>query len=606
MENKIKELKNLVDQPDKLQKSVRGISLPSSNNFISSTHKISYEKGCSRYAFSPLLVLESGSKYAFGPTSVFHDPQIINRELIEIVPTPKLSNACEKLKLSETIFDSIYYMKDLPVPLYVFEPSRLPESLIKDSLSCFFKYSYTMAFYFIHRESFLYYFMNNDFENNFVSEELIYSMSALGARMSQNPELRAKADHYYETAIGIVFQSNADPNLNTVNLNSASVTRMQALLCLAIYDIGKGRLTSGWLLSGLAFRMGHDFGFELDPKDWDEDMNKCNNKELARKYPYLLRSVKSRIYWGCYVADHFISLALGRTTSLKLSDTNMPCVSPLADFTNVEEFVYVDPVSNISYSAYPSLIAILKLANLTESMLTSVFTQRSDDDAKLRSERLERLSHYNHQLYNWRTRLPKELSWNKSDLKNMGHNIVILTPRLYFYIISMCLNRPFLTSSSDNQGGMSPFSICHDVVEEVQITIKALQEAYGRNFTFISIFLLYCTLLSISILLYELSSSKFDYEKKRCMNKITFFQDFLRHCATIWDLGKKPSSIIDKKLEKFQLDLEALRTSDNSIEEVLNSEVNLFNFPTFSQDQTINYLRLDLANLDWENEFNFL
>lgn len=168
--------------------------------------------------------------------------------------------------------------------------------------------------------------------------------------------------------------------------------------------------------------MGNDFGFELNPQDWqilnlNSDNEKNNGSLLNSNYPFNLHKVKSRIYWGCYIADNFISLVLGRPTSLKLSDTNMPESEDMGDLTNIEEYIYHNPKTKLIESAYPTIKALVELINLSNFALKSVFEPVSNSLSKaLNAEyakRLEKLDFYNSKLFKWRSKLPKEMQWNK-------------------------------------------------------------------------------------------------------------------------------------------------------------------------------------------------
>lgn len=68
-------------------------------------------------------------------------------------------------------------------------------------------------------------------------------------------------------------------------------------------------------------------------------------------------------------ADNFISLVFGRPTTLKLSDANMPGSKDMGDLTNIEEYVYHNPSTNVIESAYPTIKALVELINLSNHIL---------------------------------------------------------------------------------------------------------------------------------------------------------------------------------------------------------------------------------------------
>lgn len=69
------------------------------------------------------------------------------------------------------------------------------------------------------------------------------------------------------------------------------------------------------LISGMAYRMVQDLGFQRDPKHWlpqDAGLTSTEDVEIRR-----------RIYWGCYASDKLISLILGRPVSLHEKDAEV-------------------------------------------------------------------------------------------------------------------------------------------------------------------------------------------------------------------------------------------------------------------------------------------
>ncbi|GME94219.1 unnamed protein product [Ambrosiozyma monospora] len=169
--------------------------------------------------------------------------------------------------------------------------NRLPPSNFDKNLytaiSIFFKWQYPSVHSFIHRESFLFYYLQNKHESTFVSPCLIHAMATLGACQSHDPELKRKTDEYYRISKSYLFNNTgtgvpvpATPGMSTNTatksddidgLSYSSITKIQTLLCLSFYDMMRGQLTSCWLLSGLAWRMIFDLGFESDPSSWPLD-----------------------------------------------------------------------------------------------------------------------------------------------------------------------------------------------------------------------------------------------------------------------------------------------------------------------------------------------
>lgn len=85
-----------------------------------------------------------------------------------------------------------------------------------------------------------------DYSNHACSEKgcslvLVYSMCALGALMSSDPEVRSSADH---------FAALAQDSLSAQGPWIPELFSVQALLCCAFYEVGRGNASKGWMYSG--------------------------------------------------------------------------------------------------------------------------------------------------------------------------------------------------------------------------------------------------------------------------------------------------------------------------------------------------------------------
>lgn len=218
------------------------------------------------------------------------------------------------------------------------------DSRLYASISSFFTWQYPSIHLFIHRESFLFHFLQLEYKNTFVSTELVLAMAALGALQSPDDSLRGIAEEYSSQARSLLFLVSGEAG--NIDFDSSSLTKIQALQCLALYDITKGKLTSGWLISVLALRMCSDLGFERDPSR----LMDSSNNQTHPKYPFELTEVRRRIYRGCYITDHFISLILGRQPMLRKKETNVLASKDLGDLTNIEEFLFLDTKVNSRYN----------------------------------------------------------------------------------------------------------------------------------------------------------------------------------------------------------------------------------------------------------------
>ncbi|CAI4065272.1 hypothetical protein SUVZ_08G3540 [Saccharomyces uvarum] len=359
---------------------------------------------------------------------------------------------------------------------------------ILKSLSNFYKWLYPGYFIFVHRESFLYGFFNhskNNYEDsNYCSVELIYAVCAVGSRLT--PDLHEYSEIYYERSKKTLLQLVFDEQ------STARITTVQALFCLAFYELGKGNNQLGWYFSGLAIRVGYDMGFQLDPKVWyiDDSNLQLTQSELE---------IRSRIYWGCYIADHFICLMLGRTSTLSVSNSTMPDSDELPEVNGTEEFRFIG--RHVLQISLP-LKNLIILSRLVQIFTSKIFIESEDIPQKVKY-----LNTFNSQVYNWRQSLPEFLQWSKTLIEDddVSTDPTISYFWYYYYIVRLTFNKPFIEDSQESE----------TVVIEIIDDLKTLLDNFGKkfgNYTKGNLYQIYACLLAINCLkkLKETRSSEQD------------------------------------------------------------------------------------------------
>ncbi|CAI7589528.1 unnamed protein product [Penicillium glandicola] len=184
------------------------LPIPSSKN--SSTHNTGLLKFGS-----------TGSLQYHGPTSIYVDPQTNQNEQTS-QPTAFSAHADDmiKLRLGKTL--------------------GIDQSLIHTCLPLFFLYQYPQLM-FVYREAFLADYFENTYGGKYWSYALVFATCALGASHSPDANIRSKAAIMAKCAKEIII---------TYELSFPTPVTIQALLCLAFYEIGQGSTSQGWLFSG--------------------------------------------------------------------------------------------------------------------------------------------------------------------------------------------------------------------------------------------------------------------------------------------------------------------------------------------------------------------
>ncbi|CAK9439132.1 uncharacterized protein LODBEIA_P33560 [Lodderomyces beijingensis] len=499
------------------------------------------------------------TKAIYGPTSVYNSTIITSNGNISN------KNPSSKRELE------VKSIKDL---------NKDPEIL--QCIHLFFTWQYPDHNMFIFREAFLFDFFNPTLTSMYCSKVLVLSICALGSRMSLDEKIYKKSKDFYKDAKSLLLNSISQP----------SITSLQSFMLLAFFDICNGSNSSGWMLSGNAMRMGFDIGFQLNPEVWF-----VKSKESLNKLDV---EIRSRIYWGCYMADHFISLVLGRPSILKLSDASIPETSDLPDLEWIDDFTYNGYIKNkgssskrrkppaeISRTTYTAKVEsyisdplnqIINLINISDNMLNDIFTKsdlehekanNTNDDLNLGS-RLGKVFDYNWQIMRWKENLPGDLQWNRRALIETGENPAYSGIRYYYYILILCLNRPFIGLESETfptNNHLSPKSICLSAIDDLYESVNKFETEHGYKRA--SIFIVYASILSISIILLTNSTIS---QSNEYSERLQFFMGVLRGCSRTWKLAEKSHNLIKEKLKR-SYDSEDLKIIRSQGEEMLRNTI---------------------------------
>ncbi|GMM33028.1 Tea1 protein [Saccharomycopsis crataegensis] len=469
----------------------------------------------------------------------------------ERYPTPndlkKIENKSISVYGPTSVFDSVSLVKsgNSQEMEEIFMLNRNP--VIVECIKQFFSWQYPDIHVFIFREAFLLDFYHAKPNSSYCSKELVFAICSIGSLLSENPNIAAKSMDYYEQARAWCF----------AKYNKPSITLLQSLLVLGLYDIYNGRNDSGWILTGIGMRIGYNIGFQLSPKSWYLDDDPGPKSEFSIE-------IRSRIFWGTYLVDHLIGLLLGRPSSLKMNDTTMSETIALPDIEWIDEysFHYKDLKPEILLICDP-LISVVKLMDITENMLNDIFNDRQDKTTKNYEipEKLLLLGKYNLKISQWRNSLPDTVAWNVHDLEIIGSDPTKLTFKLLYYIVVLCLNRPFLNVGGTKQNSNSLLTdsalICETAINDLSVAVRKFTTVHG--YSKCSILIIYCCVISISVMLLSHGSTiaRSIREKGVFRYKFLLFMATLKSCARIWGLSDKSYKMVKAKLlQDFSVDVD--------------------------------------------------
>ncbi|CAL9738271.1 activatory protein Cha4p [Monosporozyma servazzii] len=387
--------------------------------------------------------------------------------------------------------------------------SRSP--LILRSLSLFFKWLYPGHYMFIHRETFLSaFFRDPSTKSYYCSEELVYAIAALGARAAhKSEELYLQSEVYYQHAKQIVltkiFQL-IDRSLADAT-SSSKLAIIQTLLCLSFYDVAKAENPMAWYLSGLAFRISHEIGLHLNPEAW----NHVYEDELTR----MDYAVRSRIYWGCYIADHLMSVLFGRSTTLRMSNSSVPETDELPDIeTGIEDYIFKPGVPTQWVNPLKKLIY---LSRISEVFATKIFAQTDSIE-----QRCDYLIKFNQEMHNWRTVLPSDIKWDKKFLEDLElFDPTVMYMWFHYYIVLISYNKPFISELDESK------DLVETYIEELYLLFNVWKKNYP-TYERCDLYMIYSAILCVQCMNTNLINKKYHQ----------FFKGFLDDESINYEVAK--------------------------------------------------------------------
>lgn len=444
------------------------------------------------------------------------------------------------------------------------------DPIIVECVKMFFLWQYPDIHLFVFREAFLLDFFNPKSNGVYSSVELVKAICAIGSLVSLDPSIREKSDQFYTES------REALMNLT----DSPTISSLQAYLLLGLYDVYNGRINRGWILSGDAFRMGVGLGFHLSPTAW-----LVKQEEEVSDFTV---SIRSRIFWGSFIADRFLSLILGRSPSLKTDDASIPTSINMPAIEWIEDYSYPGP-SDQKKANYIDISNPLKclsnLVSISDEILSKVFAKQGDEKAKNLSDRINLLGHYNEKIFLWRKNLPGIMQWTTDELAKQGHDHTKMFMRYFYYMVLLCLNRPFIEETNNYNDSRNARKVCEGVIKDIYTAIHSFVGIHG--FERCSFLILYSCIMCVSIILLSINASDLT-ENSDFKDYFFEFMTVLKLSALTWKLCERSynkvritlqneyklnyDDLFSKFLEKKQTEDERFLVEGNSIISMISTD----------------------------------
>ncbi|PYI11002.1 hypothetical protein BO78DRAFT_466665 [Aspergillus sclerotiicarbonarius CBS 121057] len=313
--------------------------------------------------------------------------------------------------------------------------------------------------------------LENQLDDGYCTPLLLYSMLALAARYSDNPEVRTirndpktAGDDFSRKAQALLFEEIKAPRVSTV----------VAAAHMSLSEMARDNEPAGWTYIGIAIRMAYNLGLHIDPHLW------VSSGTMAPEEAEL----RSIAWWGCYMIEKLFTVGIGRPSIILERDVRVKFPSNLADIEygqwNGASTSSIDHLF-LSYSitTFHNTCRLLRLAAqpLDDIYTSEHFVTLAEKKSIMTKTNVELTSFYNN--------IPSVLRLPPSSSRPLPPHIYCF--HMHFYTLIILLHRPFITLPTDSHPSQNPMNkaasasleTCTTAAEKVTILFRV----YAKFFT---------------------------------------------------------------------------------------------------------------------------
>ncbi|RSH79734.1 uncharacterized protein EHS24_009388 [Apiotrichum porosum] len=244
--------------------------------------------------------------------------------------------------------------------------------------------------------------------------------------------------------------------INTHPDRKPSLQTVQALIFVALVDLGCGRKPLSYQMVGFACRMAVDIG--LHTRRTSSAPHPRDSREIQER---------SRTIWSCYLIDKMTAAVSQRPPCLRLIDIDAPRPSTM-ERDELDLWLSGKPYMLLAEASHDTMVCMkshtlssfnawIDVMALMELILDQVY-RPSTRHARMDGHQVEgydeAVMHIDAELRKWRSTLPHHLQWSDDD-DNAHRNVGLhmLTCRGWYYICILLLHRPqvpYLDSNEDS------------------------------------------------------------------------------------------------------------------------------------------------------------
>ncbi|KAB8237155.1 Zn(II)2Cys6 transcription factor [Aspergillus alliaceus] len=277
---------------------------------------------------------------------------------------------------------------------------------------------------------------------------------ALGSRYSDRVDVRLDPDD--PNTAGKMFLEEAKPQLHR-EMESPSLTTIQALGLIGMVYIAMGADAAGWLHHGMANRLSLDMGLNLDPAGFEE----------ANTLPQREIQLRRQIYWTLYCHDKLSSSYTGRICSMLDSQgaVKMPDDDPVID-------TEISPTQKAFRLLQRAMISVCRIQERITLSLWAPKPLLKDYQrpAFLKSCLLD--------LRSWFYDLPKELRVDRANEIPQAYTL-----HMVYHTARILLAKPFIMKGTiPSKTKDETTELAHSICRESARLICLVAQKYRHNF----------------------------------------------------------------------------------------------------------------------------
>lgn len=387
----------------------------------------------------------------------------------------------------------------------------------------------------------------------FYSPLLLNALLAHAAPLSRRLEVRSdKAD---PKTNGDQFFRRAKRLLES-EIESPTITTVQALALMGSREAGCGRNGLGWLYSGMSFRMALDLGLHLSCDEL------AKNGRITRNEA----DVRLMTFWGCYAYDKSWSAYLGKPESIPahlIEGLPWPAIGAEEE---QEFWIPYGEETTPSLSAREPMPAhtsstarqIIAIQGILGSIIRNLYSASGKGQ---RPNYSDMVTNFRCELFAWLRELPGHLK-----VRNHGFSASHLLPHvlvmhILYHTATVLLFRPFISQARSNclPASFDPLGSCTNSAVKIVTLVKTYKEDYSLQFS--HNMAIHGLFTASTIHLVNIVSKIDSYEHSARQNLFRSIELMKEMCET-WRSANRCLQVIRSLMEKHNINIAQGLVSD--------------------------------------------